>query len=211
MRVLFPHIPKCAGGTIRRQIEGRQQVFLDYFSHPTWQSAVDREAGARAREVLKGRLRERGDWLVFGHFAAADYYDLEYDLQVLLLRPPLARAISHYHYIRDLQADTPVTRRRHREVGEIKDGVMPLEAFCRLDHVRHFYAGYYLKGVRCDDRTLTASTDDLTGAFARIADATGLSLDTAVRANRSEYSGDFAHLKNLFAADEALYQRLTST
>ena len=208
LRIIFPHIPKCAGTSVKEQFSNRTDVFLDYFCHPTWIHVADTVAGKALQAELKSQLPERSDWIVFGHFEASAYDDIDYDFKVLLLRDPLERAVSHFHYIKQSLPDNDVTRRRHREVGLIKDDQMSFEEFADLDHIRHFYGKFYLRNLDINQRLILLAVSDLDSSFYRLYLKTGLKLNTAVHSNRSIYSKDFGHLRSCFAEDVQLYQYL---
>ena len=53
MKILFPHIPKCAGSSIKSQISNQPKVVMDYTNHPTWQSEHERNFGRESQMKLK--------------------------------------------------------------------------------------------------------------------------------------------------------------
>lgn len=208
MKIVFPHIPKCAGTSIKFQIESRDDVYFDYFNHPTWICQSDKSVGEGEQKKLKAKLAKLEDWFVFGHFSACAYDDTPYDLKILILRDPLERAVSHFHYVQQTLPDTEVTRRRHSEVSLIKDGRMSMEEFAELDHIQHFYGRYYLRGVALDSRLIIFSIDNLQDACKKISEACQIELKHSVSLNRSNYSSNYGHLKGIFASDTDLYRGL---
>lgn len=208
MKIVFPHIPKCAGSSIKSQIEDRADVFFDYHNHPTWVDEAEKIAGQKKQFDLKEKLQTLRDWLVFGHFSATDYDGIPYDLKILLLRDPLERAISHYHYILQNLPDNETTRRRHTEVSLIKDGKMSLEEFVELEHIRYFYSEYYLKGVAVDSRLLVVSIHSFPNSCKAIADASQIKLDPGISLNKSSYHAKYTHLAGNFSRDTELYLKL---
>jgi hypothetical protein len=208
MKIIIPHIPKCAGSSIMVQLATRADVHFDYFNHPTWMHAPDMQLGAVEQTKLKATLKQLKDWIVFGHFAASAYDDLPFDYKVLLIREPFVRAVSHFHYIKQLLPDNDVTRRRHYEVGLIKDGLMSIDSFSQLDHIRFLYSRYYLKNLTEDDRLIVLSVEDLPSSFIKLRERCGLCLNAGIHMNRSSYPGNFEHLREVFSDDSQLYHSL---
>ena len=101
-------------------MSNRTDVFLDYFCHPTWIHVADTVAGKALQAELKSQLPEWSDWIVFAHFEASACDDIDHDFKVLLLRKPLERAVSHFHYIKQSLPDNDATRWGHRQAGLIK-------------------------------------------------------------------------------------------
>lgn len=210
MKIIFPHIPKCAGSSIKSQLAKREDVFLDYFNHPTWAYEPDKESGRKGRDALKNTIRKLDSWIVFGHFPACIYYDLPYDLQIILLRDPLERAASHYHYIKQIIPDNNITRRRHAEVGPIKESRMSIEDFVELDHIKYFYSKYYLNSIALDERLIVVPMDDMESSCSKIMEVTNIKLDHTVRTNKGTYIRNFDHMRNIFHVDTDLYKCLIS-
>ncbi|MBN8474943.1 hypothetical protein [Sulfuritalea sp.] len=208
MKVVFPHVPKCAGSSIQKQLEARGDVYLDYFNHPTWNNEADTAAGQIEQEKIRRRLVAVPAWIVFGHFAACAYDDLLYDRKVILLRDPLERAVSQFHFVQQLLPDNEVTRRRHKEVAAIKDGRMAIEEFAQLPHIRFFYSDYYLKNLAVDERLMILSVENLEVSFEAISTHCGLRLDRSIWVNESRHNRDFGHLSCYFSRDTDLYKEL---
>jgi hypothetical protein len=87
--LLFLHLPKTAGGSIRQLIESAYQapdLYLFYLNEGTsYEQAAVEAKGAR---------------LVYGHFAHGFHEHLGCDpLYTCFLRNPVERTISHYHYV----------------------------------------------------------------------------------------------------------------
>lgn len=106
--IVFVHVPKTAGTSLRDAVVARlspAQVRFDYIPSRFSSPAVNR---ARAL-VTSLRRRPVAERAVFGHFLAMKYGDLTPSLHfrarpgwtyVTFLRDPLARALSHYHFLR---------------------------------------------------------------------------------------------------------------
>lgn len=208
MRIVFPHIPKCAGSSVKKQLAQRSDVHFDYFNHPTWVYDPDIESGTVAQNKLKVHLRKLDDWIVFGHFAASAYDDVPYDLKIILLRDPVERAISQFHYMQQLLPDNEVTRRRNPEVAPIKDGLMTIDQFADLHHIKHFYSEFYLSQLIRDDRLIVLSIGKLEASYNKIHEASGIRLDPVVWENRSAYGTIGDELRDKFSVDTALYHEL---
>nr|CCF78649.1 hypothetical protein RGS1_70355 [Rubrivivax gelatinosus S1] len=210
MRVLFPHLPKCAGTSIRTALETDPRFRADYHHHPTWQCEADRQAGREAQARSIARLREEPSWIVFGHFAPRAYYGLEFDYQILVLREPLARVVSHYYYVRDVLPDNEVTVRRHPEVRAVKDGRMPIEEFVELEHVRHFYGRCYLADLRVDERLVVLPAEQLDATMAAVGSLLGLPPAPVAWMNRGPRGAKHEALRARLHEDIALYESLMS-
>lgn len=208
MRIIFPHIPKCAGSSIKSQLKNRSDVFFDYFNHPTWVYDPDIKTGENKQYALKEHLRQTDSWIIFGHFSAYLYFDLAYDLAIFLIRNPLERAVSHFYYIKQHLPDNEITRRRHYEVGPIKDNQMSLEEFVELDHIRYFYSKYYLNHIFPSEKFLAVAMENMEYSCKKIMEASGLNLDHAIKINRSEHNGSFNQLRDVFNVDMQLYKDL---
>lgn len=210
MKIVFPHIPKCAGSSIKSQLLAIADTRFDYVNHPTWIYEPDIQLGAVKQAEMKAELGKLDNWIVFGHFGASDYDDIPYDLKIVLIREPLQRAVSHFHYVKQALPDTEVTRRRHKEVAQIKGGTMSIDSFAQLNHIRFFYGNYYLRGLILDSRLLVLPVEDLSASFNKIKQKCGLSLDASVHHNQSSYEGTFGNLYDLFDDDRDLYNNLIS-
>ena len=166
--------------------------------------------GRLKQNKLKNTLVGLDTWIVFGHFSLGTYDDLAYDLKIVLLRDPLERAISHFHYVKQRLPDNKTTRRRHKEVSLIKDGYMTIEEFAELDHVKYFYSKYYLNKIILDERLIVLPVDNLEMSFTKIMEFSRIKLDPMVHVNKSKYFENFDHLRDKFSADAGLYNDLVS-
>lgn len=208
MKIIFPHIPKCAGSSIKQQLAGRGDVYFDYFNHPTWIYEPDREAGRIEQIKLKNILTERQEWIIFGHFASNVYSNLPYDMLIILLRDPLERAISHFHYVKQSLPDNEITRRRHEEVAWIKEDRMTIEEFVELHHIKYFYSEYYLKNIIIDERLLVLPVENIKKSFDTIFEKTGIQLSHSIWVNKGNYRGVPDNLRKSLGRDTSLYNDL---
>ncbi len=208
MKIIFPHIPKCAGSSLRDQLKEQPNFYTDYYNHPTWCYAPDIDEGKLQQKNLKKTLNSHHSWIVYGHFAANAYYDMPYDYQFMLLRDPLERAISHFHYIRQLLPDNEMTRRRHLEVGPIKDNKMQLDEFIQLNHIRFIYSKYYLKNLQIDSKLIILPVDRMQYSLNLLGKILDFPLNHEIKSNQSDYSGDFEYLRSNFIEDTDLYNKL---
>lgn len=209
MKIIFPHIPKCAGSSVKKQLAGRADVVFDYHLHPTWVSQQDILIGRQKRNEVLSQLKSKQQWVVFGHFGPREYYSLDYDLVLVILRKPYLRAISHYHYFKKGLPDNEVTRRRNMEVGPIKDGRMSIADFIKLDRIRFFYSDCYLSGLALDDRLVVLPMEDLGSTYHTIHELTGISLESEIWENKNDYRKDGnANYESYFTEDDELYSFL---
>ena len=104
--IVFTHIPKTAGTSIRDSIikkKGEAAIFFDY-SRPFSDSEIKRNIKCIAHSFTSRRNREQK--IIFGHFMTGKYCNFTtagfvrrpgYSY-VTFLRDPLQRAVSHFHY-----------------------------------------------------------------------------------------------------------------
>lgn len=107
MKIIFVHIPKAAGTSLKNALVervGGEAVAFEY-DRPMADDRLTRNAKC-LRASLGGRLAERQ--VTFGHFLAGKYARFTLGGFVgrsglgyaTILREPLQRAISHYHFWR---------------------------------------------------------------------------------------------------------------
>ncbi|MHC1788343.1 hypothetical protein [Solidesulfovibrio sp.] len=210
MKIIFPHIPKCAGSSVKRQLDGLAHIVFDYNLHPTWAYRPDMQIGQQRRAAVLKKLESQKEWVVFGHFAPSEFYCIDHDLVLIILREPCRRAVSQYFYFKQKLPDNEVTRRRHAEVGLIKDGDMSIESFLKLEHIRYFYSMYYLNGLALNNKLVVLPMEDLDGTFHTIQELTGISLSSTFWENKNEYGNINEYYKSLFSEDIELYEFLVN-
>lgn len=159
MTIVFPHIPKCAGTSLRQQFEASPlSVFLDY-DHPPHHSKYYREACARRNREFEPLDFRRHD-LIYGHFPIERYCGDQYRY-VALLRHPVERAISHFFYWKNSLPLTNLTA-LHRDpiIREIKTGDVGLLEFAERQKLSMYYRNY-LGAMSPSDFVLVGFTDRL--------------------------------------------------
>ena len=97
--VVFNHIPKTAGTTLRfiltQNYDPDETLFIDNYEHV-----------AEMRACLKDRDRTRPLKLVYGHAAYCFAMEYKGPVQVVtFLREPFERLVSHYHYSQRVKED----------------------------------------------------------------------------------------------------------
>lgn len=107
--LLFLHLPKTAGGSIRELIENAYQIpdlYLFYLNEGvTYEQAAVEANGAR---------------LVYGHFAHGFHANLGCaPLYTCFLRNPIERTISHYYYVIAAAEDSGLEGEMARSAGSI--------------------------------------------------------------------------------------------
>ncbi|MEM6469033.1 MAG: hypothetical protein AAF802_05640 [Planctomycetota bacterium] len=208
MKIVFPHIPKCAGSSVQKQLKARNDVFLDYSNNPLCMHEPDRVTGASEQQALLERLTTMDSWIAFGHFACSAYNQLPYDRLIILLRSPLERAVSHFFFIKNTLVDDDQHRLGYPEVGPIKDGQMSIDQYLELDHVRSYYSKYYLKDMIVDERVVALPVEQLTTSFQTIAKLSDIRLDASVWSNKGKYESEYESHRGKFAEDDELMVRL---
>jgi hypothetical protein len=133
---------------------------------------------------------------------------LNFDCQIVFIRDPLSRAVSHFHYVKQRLPDNGVTVRRHPEVRAIKDGVMTIDEFVKLNHVRYFYSRYYLRDLLIDKRLLVIPMSAYKSGCHLLTELLGIKIDSDVWVNKTEHSENFDYLTPFFSEDHLLYTKL---
>lgn len=168
--IVFPHIPKCGGSTVRHFLEqSGKRVFFDY-DHPP--SRVQWYRGGSEQRDRDFSLLDFSPFdVVYGHFPLKRY--MTGDRVVLLLRHPVERLISNYYYWKDI---LPVTNRpaiaRSPEIMAVKSGEMDIVEFAKrlkLGTVLEMYTDY----VDTRNFMFVGFTDRLDDLLAKLADALG--------------------------------------
>lgn len=208
MRILLPHIPKCAGTSIRSQLVGDPRLVLDYNLHPTWRSKIDIEIGARRRAELKAHLKDRAEWVLFGHFDPSAFYDLDFDLQILIFRDPEQRAISQFKYFQTKAPMIEDVVRRNPEIVDIRSGNMSFLEYIKLDRIKYFYSRYYLANVDLERPTRLLDIASYQEVCACLSADLDRSFDPGVRLNVTESADDLSAPPGAFEEDEALVDSL---
>jgi hypothetical protein len=114
-RLLFVHIPKCAGSDLVLLLAEKYFSLSRYLAFPEWTSKD--ALFAHLRRFTRERHEEDFKFFVSGHFRLQDYLDLirPCDELCTVLRNPVDRVISNINYIltcleRDPELQEPHTR-----------------------------------------------------------------------------------------------------
>ncbi len=92
-RAVFVHLPKTAGSTLLRILE------REYEGHPTFRVYADSEARIADLRAMSDDQRSRLR-LVVGHMAVGiDRFLPGANAYLTMLRDPVERIVSHYHYV----------------------------------------------------------------------------------------------------------------
>lgn len=209
MKILFPHIPKCAGSSIKSQISNHPKVVMDYTNHPTWQSEHERNFGRESQMKLISELYGKDDWIVFGHFGVYQYSLIDWDLAIILLRNPVKRLLSLYRYFKQKIDFPPAAISRHPELKNVLNGTMSVNDFALLDHVRFFYSKYYLRNIKkFRNRVIFLDLDDYTQACRIISGVLNWPIDPSVRISITKEETQIFDI-NIIKEDCELYSELT--
>lgn len=111
--IIFPHVPKTGGTSMRRSLERAlgDRLLLDYDTPPGRPTVpLWRRAGKAVTAGARRRALARRYDVIFGHFSA-DLYRLTGAPTAMFFREPCARLLSDYHY----------TVANGKDVGSIED------------------------------------------------------------------------------------------
>lgn len=146
LKLMFVHVPKTAGTTIRGAILRHfrpDRVFEDYAEgpgNPVSDLSIDPD-GYCERYRASGYPFLRGKQAVVGHFWIRKYDRVAAEVRATILRDPVQRCLSHFHYWR---ATPPTAHPVKRYLLEHELGLLD---FARLPLIRRFYCDRYFKDV----------------------------------------------------------------
>jgi hypothetical protein len=139
--LIFPHIPKCSGSSLRAQFESSPlKVYFDYDKPPHDKSFFQKECERRNRDAS---MLDFGAFdLVFGHFPI-QRYDKDNYQYIALLRHPIERAISHFFYWKNvLPESNQLALHRNPIISEIKNGNVGFLDFVKSGKCSSIYSSY---------------------------------------------------------------------
>ena len=206
LELLSLHVPKCGGsalGTALRNVysDALLEDYADRPGDPASPMNMDPDGFyARTRDSLPALLR--GKRAVHGHFHPKKYQPLRATFRMAIIREPIARLVSHYHYWKT----SP--RHGHCLHDYFLERDLDLEAFARLPLIRRFYTGVFFAGMTLNDFDFIGQQEDLSKAVARLAQSIGRPLQLGVEKKRDtpEYNRAIAEI----GYDSALRDRLAS-
>lgn len=168
-RVVFQHTPKCAGSSVREALGeafGWGNVRTDAedrLEDP--QSLFQRD---RVRYFAEARALRPVEAVVSGHFPIRKYAHLPNTLRVGILRHPVDRHISHYHFW--------LTRRGFRGnslLNHVTDNNLDLFEAAELPAMRRYYTGMFFEGAAPEDFDLLMLAEELPQGLKRLSELLG--------------------------------------
>jgi hypothetical protein len=206
LTLISVHVPKCAGTAFRAALErayGAGAVLQDYGDRPFDPAApmhLDPD-GFFAREPdLPAGVR-----VVHGHFHAAKYRRVGRGVpRIAVLRHPVARTVSHYHYWRRLAPGA------HALHAYMRAAELDLLAFARLPFIRHAYGRVMFAGLSRRDFDFVGAVETLERDLGALSVLLGCRLEMPVENVSPEEAvvspAERAALDALLAEDIALYE-----
>jgi len=205
LELLSVHVPKCGGSsllTALARVFPGDELLLDYDDRPgDPASPVNLDPPGfyeRAHAALP--LVLRGRRAVHGHFHPRKYQPANAGFRTAIIREPLARLLSHYHFWRRL---SPGPHQLHRYFLEQN---LDLEGFARLPFIRHFYTRVFFGGVDFADFDYIGTLETMPATAAAIGRGIGRLLDIGVE-NKADAS-DYPEAAREIEGDSSLRQRL---
>ncbi len=138
MTLIFPHIPKCGGTSVRSFLEeSNLQLYWDYDAPP---HPVQYLAARAARRNHEHSLLDFSNFdVVFGHFPLKRYMSDKYEV-VCLLREPYSRLVSHYNFWKYVVGDEAICR--NPIIQEIRENRVDIVEFAERMEMHAFYKLY---------------------------------------------------------------------
>lgn len=182
--IIFPHIPKCFGTSLKTQLEQADiRIFFDY-DHPPHHAAYFQKACERRNRDYS--LLDFGSFdLVFGHFPIQRYCRPNYRY-ITLLRDPLERAVSQFFYLKyGIPADNRLAFVRNPDLEKIQRGQMDFLEFIRTHHIDAFYQSF-LGEMKPSDFLLVGFTQRYSEFIDRLSDYLAVRLSPDVHLRKGE-------------------------
>jgi len=137
--LIFVHIPKTAGTTIKNSLlkHFQKDIYLDY--NKPLSDDIKSRAKRAVDYILKYNRKKYA--CIFGHFQAKKYKFIKNARYCTFLRDPIDSLCSHYFYWQyNPDFSNSMCRKLHTEN-------MSLPEFANLHLQRHFYS-FFLKGIK---------------------------------------------------------------
>ena len=214
MTIIFPHVPKAGGTSIKVQLEKSDiNVLLDYKAPPG-----DSSWHAQKKSVWDRRLSwtdlESYD-LVFGHFPVTRYVGNGYRY-IALVRDPVERTISQYFYHIHRAGLPHLKPNRKRFYQAVASGRIGFLDYCRRTNCANIYKLHLDRWDR--DKFLLIGDTSRYGEFVENFNrllGTELTDNTHLRRReetpREISASEIAELKVMLKDEIEWYQRFTAT
>jgi hypothetical protein len=222
LNLLFVHVPKAGGTSICAAIREHFSpacVLDDYQDRPidplSPMNSDPDEFLADCRQRQSSILADKK--AVVGHLWPAKYQSAVVDVRATVLREPITRAISHYHF---WQTQPPNGHSLHEYVTSRRLSFME---FAKLPMINGLYTGAFFRDVDMGQFTVIGAFETLSSDWSRIASSMGLLPPPPLRCvnptadlvadyavKRAEILGNnrvMAQLRDLFANDIRFYER----
>lgn len=176
---IFPHIPKCAGTSIQKQLEASGlRVFFDYEAPPGLADWHKRRCERRNADF--DLLDFSAFDVVFGHFPILRYQRPNYRY-IAQLRDPYERAISHYAYqISRHEKGLNLDPAAARSIAQLASGEVSFATWLSRIGASQLYSLYLDRWPR-EKFTLVGDARRYSEFLADLGELLGISLDVAVQ------------------------------
>ena len=206
--VIFPHIPKCSGSSLKSQFENSSlKVYFDYDKPPHDMKFFSKECERRNCEA--DLLDFSAFNLVFGHFPIHRYNRENYKY-ITILRHPVDRAISNFFYWKNVVPESnKLALYRNPIITDIKDGRINFLDFVKTNKCTSIYSDY-LGNIPPDKFLLVGFTkkyDYFLKKLSKIMDIE-LSADVRLRQSNKEHisSIEIDQAKSILSDEIAKYE-----
>jgi hypothetical protein len=208
------HVPKCAGSSFRVALQrayGEDEVQLDYgdrVADPAAPMNLDPD-GFLERVRAGGYAELAQKRVVHGHFHVGKYrYYTEPCRRITILRHPVDRTISNYHYWQHFD------RHGHALHDYMLDRGLSLLQFARLPYMRHFYERVFFGGIERSVFDYVGSVETLQHDLSALSEMLGrplgmfqTNLGPDASSVDAEDPGVREELEQLLGSDIAFYRR----